>query len=227
MPGRQWAVCVALQTSLGVGATAAETVKPVKWPILAASAQSVDLNLRAAKSLARIDLRDINGRKQYELVCFAGDFNAENSLGDFIYSGDLQCGLGISGAPLDWTLGNRTLLSAEYSAMHSRGTFNPPHMVGLCATCPDYGSTRTFLLRGFRLVLTVSDVEVTPGYSGGVEYTAHNTGESRKQYPVGHVKLTVTVSPEPAVTSEFALPGKYANPGNDPAACAKVLTRQN
>jgi hypothetical protein len=177
--------------------------------------------MRAPNTVKRVPISGEHGKALYELVCFSGNDAAEAALGDFIYSAGLQCGLGVAGDSAEMILGHATLLDEETTAMHSRGTFHPPDMVGNCARYPDYGTTREFLLRGFRLILRLSAIEVAPDYKGGYAYVAA-LNESRESYPVGRLKLTVVVAPEPTALGAKALPSRFVNPKGDPRACAKV-----
>lgn len=192
-----------------------------RWPVLQSHVQEFNINLRDHRTLVRIDLQDTEGQPQYQLACFSGDDTADLQL-PYSYTGGLRCGLAPTGTPVAEILGDKSLLLAEDepSASYSRGNINPQAMVGHCANHPDYGLTRTFALRGFRLTLKVSDMEVSPDYLGDGSYFR----DYRKNFPIGRMKLTVTVALDPTATSDRALPSNYVDPVDLQETCAKPIT---
>lgn len=191
------------------------------WPILQSITEEFVMNLRDPRTLVTMDLRDLVGKSQYQLVCFSGDDTADLQL-PYSYTGGLRCGLASTGTLVAEILVEGSLLLAEDepSAIYSRGNINPPAMVGHCANHPDYGSLRTFSLRGFRLTLKVSEVEVRPDYDGDGSYGI----DYRKNFPIGRMKLTVTVAPDPTATNDRALPSTYVDPEDLQEECAEPIT---
>jgi len=189
------------------------------WPILQTSSEVIAMDLRNQRTLVRVDLRDLEGKSRYQVVCFSGAESAVQEFG-LIYSGGLMCGLAPTGTPIEVTLGNRSLLSdGATGAIFSRGNFNPEAMVGFCAAYPDYGLTRDFFLRGFRLTLSLLSVEVATGYTGGSEFRRSFTNENRTSFPIGRIKLRVAVSPDSKFLSSYAFPSRYTDPKGNQDAC--------
>ena len=195
-----------------------------QWPQLAKFTKTLDVDVRSPRTMIRLQLLDVQRKPQYRLVCFAGNEDANNSAGGFIYSGGLLCGFAPLGTRLSELLENRSLLSTDTdtgAAIYSRGNFNPEEIVGACAKYPDFGLVRTLRLRGFRLVLTLSRVHVDPDYKGGIEFPHPFTNETRENYPIGRVKLSIEVTPDPSAQSAQALPSKYVDPKGNQEVCAR------
>ena len=197
--------------------------KPVtEWPVLRNAAETVDINLRDPRTLVTLNLRDVTGQPRYQFVCFAGNDEASYEF-SIIYTGGLQCGLAQAGTPVEHSLENPLLLTKDDTKAHfSRAIFHAEELVGFCADYPDYGLTRDYYLRGFRLTLRLSDVDVNPDYKGGSAFRdsfAIIANEDRSSYPIGHLKLTVTVAPDPKARSATALPSKYVDPKGVQEAC--------
>lgn len=191
------------------------------WPILQSTSEAFIINLRDHRTLISTDLRDLTGSPRYRLVCFSSDYTTVEEI-SVRYIGGLLCGLAPTGTPVDEILGNGSLLAteAERGALYSRGNFEPPALIGACASYPDYGLTRTFSLRGFRLTLQFSDMDLSPDYQGDFMYRI----AYRKDFPIGRMKLTVTVEPDPKATSATALPITYIDPHFNQEACATPIT---
>lgn len=206
---------LALVLGVSEGACAGE------WPTLRPFSKEVAIDLRSPFNLVQVDLADINGKPTYELVCFSGDYAAEEKIGDFIYGGGLLCGLGLKGIPVAQILSHQTLLSDDKTALHSRGAFDAQALAGPCATFPEFGSDRTFRLRNFELQLKVTDVEVFDGYEANSSFWKTFTNESRKDYPIGRAKLHIRVSPDSQAESAYSMPTRLANPRGNEEACAK------
>ena len=89
----------------------------------------------------------------YELRCHSAGYTGDP---DFDYSGDFECRLLSVGRHETYS----TLLTEDIHQSRdweSRGRFFSPGLRGPCARVPQFGATRTFRLRGFRLTLQVMD----------------------------------------------------------------------
>ena len=223
MNGRLTNTSVLIALLLALCSAPATQAQSSQWPQLAKFTKTLDIDLRSPRTMIRLQLLDVQSKPQYQLVCFAGDEDANNAAGGFIYSGGLLCGLAPLGTPLMDMLEGRSLLSTDRrsAAIYYRGNFNPEEIVGACAKYPDFGLVRTFRLRGFRLVLTLSRVHVDPDYKGGIEFPHPFTNETRENYPIGRVKLSIDIAPDPSAQNAQALPSKYADPKGNQEVCAR------
>ncbi len=76
----------------------------------------------------------------------------------------MSCGLKSTNKGSDMNL-----LGEDDSALwHTRGQYHFAELLGKCGDYPEFGRLRIFKLRGFRLMLTVSDVKTRP--SGDITY---------------------------------------------------------
>jgi hypothetical protein len=216
MPPKKYWVLAAISVAVSACACADE------WPEVRPFSRDIPVDLRSPYNLVQVDLADSNGKPVYELVCFSGDYAAEQKVGDFIYGGGLLCGLGPKGAPVEQILGNRSLLARNDSAIHSRGAFDAQVLAGPCSELKDYGRDRSFRLRGFKLQLKLSDIEVFEGYEVNSAYWKTFTNETRKDYPIGRATLHIGVSADPSAASEYAQPSPYPDPGGARAECGNL-----
>jgi hypothetical protein len=111
-----------------------------QWPATEEFTKTFSIDFRSRSVLVKVNLRDITGKSQYQLVCFSGDDAANAAAGSFIYSDGLLCGLGEARAPLMQFMENRSLLSEKAAAIYSRGSIHPSALVGPCANYPDFGA---------------------------------------------------------------------------------------
>lgn len=105
-----------------------------------------------------LDIDNASGKPAYTLSCHSGWFNGEP---EFSYSGLLDCRL----VSLYSTEAVSTLLtdtSHQTSDWHNRGRFLAKHLALGCASYPDWGATRTFLLRNMQLTLHIENVRTLP-----------------------------------------------------------------
>jgi hypothetical protein len=181
--------------------------------------KTFSIDFRSRNVLVKVNLRDVSGKSQYQLVCFSGDDAANAAAGGFIYSGGLLCGLGEARAPLMHFMENRSLLSEKTAAIYSRGNFHPSALVGPCANYPDFGAQRTFRLRGMSLELRVANVEVFPNYSSSFEFRPETYDRDREHFPIGKANLIVRLTDDPQATSPRALPSPQQDPRGNEALC--------
>jgi hypothetical protein len=125
------------------------------WPVVREEAGVVTIETPAEADFTRhIVGRD--GRLLYDLRCRSGDLD---DVGGFNYSGLIQCRLSVAHA----TSGPQTLLFENAHATsdwEGRGRFLLSDILGSCGKYPDYGSTRSYRVRGMRLVLSVRDLRL-------------------------------------------------------------------
>jgi len=130
------------------------------------------------KADVSFEINSPKGEPLYKLQCHSASYNPDP--GAFEYSGDFECQLGSnSPAVPDW--GYSTLLTEDAHQSRdweSRGRFFAAELQGACARIPEFGTTRSFRLRGVRLTLEVTDPVFTAA------------GELKS------LKLTVTVRPD-------------------------------
>lgn len=217
-------LAVAFAFCVAVIATQTSGAQPVDWPKLREFTKEFDIDLRAPKTLVDVKLLDVAGKPTYRLVCFAGNQQANTDGGGFIYTGGLQCGLGLIGTPIPFILENRSLLAGNVAAYYSRGTFHAEELMGECVKHPEYGAVRNFRLRRFELELRLEDLHFVPtnrteNAADWEEARAANA--NRDWYPLGRAKLAVRVSSDSRATGpDVKLTGPYPFPGGAYAACA-------
>ena len=199
------------------------------WPQVGVFSASQPIDLSAPKQLIKIYIPDHKGKPIYKLVCFSGNYDAEQEIG-VIYSGGLLCGLNTPNFPDNSTIDNWSLLSSKditRSAIFSRGNFNAEEITGFCASYPEYGRNRNFRLRGFALNIHLTNVEVKPNYNGYPDDsdTFHNTNfnANRSNYPIGKLVINISIRPDPTSKSSIALLVKIPDPKGDQNVCSQWL----
>src|SRR5437870_2825952 len=133
----------------------------------------------------------------YTLECHTWRQSERNTRSDFDYSGDFECRLlAVNGDnPIPTLLGHEIPMVRDWD---SRGRFLAEQLVGKCGEHPDYGRTRTFKLRGMRLILTIQDAEVQLKSIDHQSPLRHDV--------LGRFIFKVQVAPDPAARSRVAEP---------------------
>ena len=128
------------------------------------------------------DIKSPEGTVLYRLQCHSAGYTGDP---DFEYSGDLECRLSMIGHSDAYS----TLLTEnphQSRDWESRGRFFAADLSGSCARIPQFGTNRTFRLRGMELALQVANpVFATSG-------------------KLSSLKLTVNVHPDPSAKSPIA-----------------------
>ena len=164
-----------------------------QWPAVQSIQRTYQIDAGSPVSIS-VPVKSRSGSVAYVLSC-RGD------IGSFL------CALNEPGHEDD----ESTLLAEDESPpWHTRGQFHLAELVGECATYPEYGTHRSFRLRGMRLALGVSEIQA-------------------RSSEVAHLKLRVSVLPDPSAAGERAqrpgyLPPKFGKcrpirKGNEPLMC--------
>lgn len=150
---------------------------------------------------AEITLRSAKGEPLYSLDCHSGSFDSS----DFDYSGLLACRLvSLYSKERVSTLLTETV--NQTSDWENRGRFLVKHLLPGCASYPDWGRSRTFYLRGMKLVLSI-DKET---------FNRSSTGKRLLE----SYSFDVIVQPDPSAVSSIARKTNVPEPpwfyGNKP-----------
>jgi hypothetical protein len=152
---------------------------------------------------ARVDLpiEDPSGRVLYSIECrtwLSGEGQTE-----FDYSGDFECRL-VATVP-DSTRSSWNLLSDVAKPTRDwehRGRFLYQQFVGECLSYPGWEPRREFVLRGFRLTLSLSDWVLAPPATGQMP-----SAPALKSFRVG-----VDVAADPGAIRAYAVPSGRDQP---------------
>jgi hypothetical protein len=143
-----------------------------------------------------IEIESADGSSLYKLQCHSAGYTGDP---DFDYSGDFECRLSSIGKHDTFS----TLLtedSEQSRDWESRGRFFAANLQGACAHVPQFGSERSFELRGMTLSLQISE----PVFTNGDKLHS--------------LKLTVKVEPNPTARRSIAKIVPVPKAGV-PAAC--------
>lgn len=187
---------------LGATVSGPSSILPVTdWPEVAPFKRTFDFP-DARKASVTLMIRNARGDRLYKLDCHNFLYHGDP---DFDYSGDFECRL----SPIYTTTSYSTLFTDTRNQTRdweSRARFLVRELTGRCAEYPEYGRIRTFRLRGMKITLTLSDVEI----KGPIESSRDAS------FPLRSFRFSVGVSLDPLATSEIAEAVKAAWP---PAEC--------
>ncbi|MBB3225414.1 hypothetical protein FHW69_000004 [Luteibacter sp. Sphag1AF] len=139
-----------------------------EWPVIREESGSISFDKPSEADFVK-DVRSLDGRPLYELRCRSGDLD---DVGDFNYSGLLQCRLSEINAPRETP---RSLLFEDREATSDwdgRGRFMLNDVIGTCGRYPDFGDTRIYRVRGMQLTLRIEDVRLRKSQNGEVSPTS-------------------------------------------------------
>ncbi|MFZ6816886.1 hypothetical protein [Undibacterium sp. Ji22W] len=125
-----------------------------EWPKIA-SVTGKEIFKEPAFAKFSKTILDEDGRALYELTCKNGDMDDDE---DFNYSGLFHCRLSIVGASKS---DSHSLLFEGRTATSDwdgRARFLLNDVLGACGAYSDWGSVRTFLVRGMRIILKIRNV---------------------------------------------------------------------
>ena len=122
------------------------------WPVVQSLDESFTITV-PSKAVVKTFIRDLAGRATYLFICRTGD---DESVPNVFYSGDLDCRL--IPAERGEVEANLLLEAPRLAAWYSRGRMFARELQGACARYPEYGSVRSFRLRGIRLTMTFDKV---------------------------------------------------------------------
>jgi hypothetical protein len=153
---------------------------------------------------ARVDLpiKDRRGRVLYRLECRTWR-SGDDGQTAFDYSGDFECRL-VATVP-DSTRSSWNLLSDVAKPTRDwehRARFLYQQFVGECLSYPGWEPTREFLLRGFRLTLSLSEWVLAPPPTGQMP-----SSPALRSFRVG-----VDVAAEPGAIGAYAAPAGWEQP---------------
>jgi hypothetical protein len=189
------------------------------WPKLRQFSKTISLDMSSNEQYIQVFIRDLHNQPVYRFECFSGNETAVQKRG-LIYSGGLLCGLGEITITENALFGNRSLLSdGSTSAMFSRGNFNPEELIGACAKYPDYGTTRFFNLRGFRIKLALANLQIKSGYSGSGAFRKIFNNLDRHDFPIGKAILTIVVTQNPMSRTKYSEISQYKDPNGNQELC--------
>jgi hypothetical protein len=177
----------------------AELAAAESWPRI----QPLDHNYnfgRPQDMYLSLPILAVTGKPAYILEC-ASPENARARAESFHYSREFECRLALPGA----TQAPDTQLLTDGSSKAgslSQSGFNWNQLNGDCYRYPDYGGQRVFHLRNLRLLITVSDVRLTPEVRTAQVHNRSLQG----------LTVHVQASYDPAALSEFPVPSRYQEP---------------
>ena len=131
----------------------------LRWEAIQPVSKEVQID-NAATGAVTLPILGANGNPLYTLSCYGQ--NAQPNATDFKYDGEFECRLTEAGARRSR---HSTLLTenpGQSRDSESRARFFGSELEGACAEVPEFGRERTFLLRGMRLTLRMSQVSFTP-----------------------------------------------------------------
>jgi hypothetical protein len=136
-------------------------VGSTQWPPIRQFTKTIHVP-DAAMAEVVLQLTDIRGDPAYTLSCYGA--KAVPPGNDFVYTGDFECRL-VEARNARSTYSTLLTEDAQQSRdWESRARFFATELEGACADVPEFGRKRTFLLRGFRLTLTLSELRFTDGH---------------------------------------------------------------
>lgn len=169
------------------------------WPTVQPIARQVAVDFRSERIDVDVPIMTIDGRVAYYLACRGGSERYLDSL-PVNWVGPLMCTLAEGDHPSEASL----LSEDDSAAWYSRGQFRAEHLVGACGQYPEYGTTRSFRLRGMRLTLEAKRV----------------TGTAEGVHPF---VLAIAVVPDPtAATARAEQPG-FLDPHRRGRSCETIV----
>lgn len=202
----------------GMGSTPRTHLEANAWPSVREFSASFGINLAYRQIDLEIPIYDETEHSVlYRLICRGGDdrYRAELSQrGLFSYLRDLTCVLNLGNIE-----SNLSLISSGQSVAYlSRGYFDQRHLIGACATYPEFGLSRNFRLRGFVLTIDLSNLQ----FASTVAQQSSDTGEIANGRPVEYALVSVSVRRDlTARTARAEQPG-YLDPKGNEVACRTI-----
>jgi hypothetical protein len=196
---------------------ATEPPPKTHWPAVKPETWSLHLEDGRVES-AKMTIVGTNGAPLYLVECYLNAYDHEDP--KFVYSGAFECRLKSSYSDDRYS----TLLTEDPHQSRdwqSRGRFLLEELEGKCAEYPEYGVLRHFRLRGMSLVIAVSHLRV--------EHPVDHNSLPVMRDRIKELELTVTVVPDPRVSSEITEPSEYVQPSRNPnntLNCDKIIKRK-
>jgi hypothetical protein len=147
--------CLACALALATGVSA--QLSGTNWPELRPTTKRFRVDLTAEKIAIDLPVLDRTGHEQYHFACRGGRDSYLDSLNPTQnWVGPLMCTLAEGTEARDDSL----LSEDDSAAWFSRAHFRRSELVGSCASYPEFGTHRSFRLRGFRLRLDADHIAV-------------------------------------------------------------------
>lgn len=193
MSARTHGLVTLLMLLMSGGPAQRNDTTPFRWPAVRPVEKHYSFSV-ASRAKVNLLIEDTQGDALYLLGCLP-----ELPEGDKSAAG-LSCYLVPIAAP-DLGLESPTLLNddpMEARIPHGRGEFWVDNLRGDCAAYPEYGSERTFRLRGMKIVLRVTNVVFGP--------TRTFQTPARTLSTMLSFGLQISVSPDPSTLSAISQP---------------------
>lgn len=219
MGTRRFAVCMVC--ALCFTATAwAGTYRP-SWPAVRPVQRTYEFP--DGNVTVVLPIRTKTGVTLYELFCAGGNSKLTDKHGAFgtdtatyvnpNFGGAFECRLA-SRNESDGLLVENARQTTEWP---SRGRFYIRNLTGACARIPEFGTTRSFTLRGMKITLQVLDPVIVPGRVVTLPEVPGAASAMTIHEPLKSMKLRVTVRPDPSATRAIAAIVPF--PKNPPPQC--------
>ncbi len=199
------------------------------WPAMKEFSETRPIEFRESSKLYSFEIPNSRGNIQYVLACHTGGSGDDDRMG-IISTGGLLCILREYklNSSVENYFSNWSLISSDDSApAFTRGNFNPEDLVGPCAGYPDYGSVRSFRLRGFTLTISVRNLEVAKWYKGGSDFRLEWLDGDRRAFPIGRAELRVDVKPDSSAKAAKPVWSRYQNPKGSINRCRAVADNRD
>lgn len=173
-----------------------------RWPQLKVVAVNFPVDFKTQKIEIDLPLSDEIGQVHYLFWCRGGseEYLATQTVGDDFLVGPFSCGL----KPTDKNSTGNLLREDESPLWHTRAQYHFDELLGKCGDYPEFGRIRTFSLRGFRLMLTVSDVKID------------SAGE------ITYFTLRVSLEPDESAIRSIAQRPDYLSPYGEGRSCEVI-----
>ena len=172
----------------------ATPVQPAAWPAITETELHIGIPADGSRIGFWFPVKAADGRPLYLFSCDGGSAGYMDSIStdSIIYVPDMMCLLNEGTSKIEWSL----LAEGGEAPWHTRGQFRWNDLVGDCGLYPEYGRTRHFSLRGMRITLRASDLELSHGQ-------------------LSHFTLDISVKNDPGASSSRSAPSGYLYPGDD------------
>jgi hypothetical protein len=184
-------ICRALLLLLSIHAV---QVQAAAWEAITENELHIGIPADGTRIGFWFPVRAADGRPLYLFSCDGGSESYLDSLSkDSInYVADMMCLLNEGTSKIEGSL----LAEGDEAPWHTRGQFRWNELVGDCGLYPEYGRIRHFSLRGMRITLRASDIELPHGQ-------------------LSHFTLDIWFRNDPAASSSRSSPSGYLHPGDD------------
>jgi hypothetical protein len=138
-----------------------------EWPKIQPLNVRVPVNLSLEQITIDLPIKNSRGDVVYHFACRGGSDTYLDSLAEN-WVGPLMCTLAEGRQATEESL----LSEDDSAAWFSRGQFHPKELIGDCGRYPEFGTHRSFRLRGFQLTLDAENV-VTNSQGAAISFILH------------------------------------------------------